>query len=536
MPKSGASWPAGWWEDKRFLAIVVVAMAIPLFWPTIPPLTDLMGHMGRYRVQLDLDHSLALQSFYGFRWQFIGNLGADLLVVPLSAIFGLEFSVKLIVIAIPVFTAVAILWISAEVHGRASPAMLLALPFAYGHPFTFGFLNFTLGMAMALNAFAFWLYLERHGRYHARACAFVAIGFIVWITHSFAWGVLGLLCFSAEVVHNRDRGEASLRAIRHAALHCLALAPPLILMILARSGAEGETGDWFSFERKLFWLVMALRDRWQMFDILSVFIVLFMVIFFIRNRHFTFSRNLAASGLTLLLAFVILPRIIFGSAYADMRLIPFIFIVLLVAVRPVELADKRVLSTVAFVALAFFIVRIGANTASFFLYDRLHTRVLAALDHIPRGARLVTFVGRSAGIPWYTDRTEHIPALAIVRREAFSNDQWVMKGAQLLSIRKSDARGFDRDPTQLASPIDEPRDAWRRIDVNLARFPRHAFDYLWLIKPPPFDRKLLTGLEPVWSNETGAVYRVNQREQPPMIHRTASVPARQDGAQRRTPR
>ena len=64
------------------LALVVLATAMPLLYPPVPPLVDLLGHMGRYRVELDLDHSPWLQRYYDYHWAAIGNLGVDLLVDP----------------------------------------------------------------------------------------------------------------------------------------------------------------------------------------------------------------------------------------------------------------------------------------------------------------------------------------------------------------------------------------------------------------------------------------------------------------------
>src|SRR3954465_5853443 len=93
--------PRRWWEHPALLALVVVASAVPLLWPGIPPLVDLPGHMGRYAVQLDIGGSPALQAFYDFKRELIGKLGGALLVVPLAHVFGLQLAVKLIVLAIP---------------------------------------------------------------------------------------------------------------------------------------------------------------------------------------------------------------------------------------------------------------------------------------------------------------------------------------------------------------------------------------------------------------------------------------------------
>src|SRR3569833_2746912 len=86
-----------WWETRWCLALVVLATMLPLAYPQVPPLVDLLGHMGRYRVELDLDHSDFLQRYYDYHWAAIGNLGVDLLVIPLSKIFGNEHGGKEIV-------------------------------------------------------------------------------------------------------------------------------------------------------------------------------------------------------------------------------------------------------------------------------------------------------------------------------------------------------------------------------------------------------------------------------------------------------
>jgi hypothetical protein len=46
------------------------------------------------------------------------------------------------------------------------------------------------------------------------------------------------------------------------------------------------------------------------------------------------------------------------------------------------------------------------------------------------------------------------------------------------------------------------------VDVALASIPREAFDYVWLIDPPPHDVRLLAGLRPVWRDGRSVLYRV----------------------------
>ena len=509
-PPGYAEQPQGWWQHRGLLLALLALAALPVLITDIPPLTDLPGHMGRYRVQLDIDNSAALQSFYTFNWSLIGNLGVDLLMEPLARLIGLEPAVKLIVTLIPPLTVAGFLLVAREVHGRIPPGAFFALPFAYGFPFMFGFVNFALSMALAMLAFGLWLRLARLRQLRLRAVIFVPISAIIWVTHAYGWGTLGVMAFSAELVRQHDRGRGFVESAMRAAMHCLVLAPPLLPMLAWRSGhVGGSTGDWFNMRAKVAWLVMALRDRWFWLDVLSLSAIVTLIAGAMRSKRLGFSRNLAASALFLALVFLLLPRIVFGSAYADMRLVPYMFAVAVLAIRVRDPEDRQFHGRLALAALAFLLIRFGGHAASFWIYDREYDRQLAALDHVPRGARMVSFVGVSCNAPWAMTRLEHLPAMAIVRREAFSNDQWAMAGAQLLGVRYPGARGFVSDPSQLVAPHPCKYEIWRSIGAVFAELPRDRFDYVWMINPPAYRPELTRGLVPVWRSGSSALFRID---------------------------
>ena len=514
-PPGHADQPEGWWQHPALLTAVILLAALPVLIADIAPLTDLPGHMGRYRVQLDLAKSESLRRFFRFEWMLIGNLGIDLLVIPLSKLFGLEGAVKLIVTSIPPLTVGGFLLVARQVHGRIPPTAFFALPFAYGYPFIFGFVNFALSMALAFLAFGFWLHLARLERLRLRAALFVPISGIVWITHAFGWGTLGLMAFSAELVRQMDRGRSFVGAGFRAVLHSLVIAPPILLMLFWRSGqVGGQTGDWFNWKAKWHWVLWVLRDRWEWFDLGALILIVALLARALRSPRIEFSRNLAASALFLTLVFLLLPRIIFGSAYADMRLVPFLFAVAVLAIRLKGGATLRFAHTAAAVAIAFALIRLAGNTASFRLYDRDYDRELAALEKVPYGARLVSFVGRGCEEPWAMLRLEHLPAIATVRRHAFTNDQWTMAGAQLLSVEYPAGEPFVRDPSQVVTSVKCRYERWLPIAETLRRLPRHAFDYVWLINAPRHGPELTQGLQPVWRSGTSVLYRVVDRTPP----------------------
>ena len=497
------------------MLLLALAAMLPLLWPTIPPLVDLPGHMGRYRVQLDYATSAVLRDYYSFHWSLIGNLGVDLLIIPMSKIFGLELATKLIVMSIPALTVAGLLWIAREVHGNVPPTALFALPLAYGHPFIFGFVNFALAMALALLAFALWLRLARLGHLRLRAILFLFIGPLLWVTHTFGWGTLGVLAFSAELIRQHDRGGSWPRAIFWTGIHCLSLAPPILLMILWRSGhVGGQTADWFNWAAKSQWLMMTLRDRWMSWDVAAVVLLMLLPVAAVLYRGLELSRNLAASAAFLVITFILLPRIVFGSAYADMRLTPFMLAIAVIAIRPLPAANPRVLSALALAGLAFFAARVGGNTYSFTKTAQAQNRALIALDHLPTGARLVSFVGHQCALQWRLNPNWHLPAIATVRKLAYANDQWDMAGAQLMRPMKTDAGHFRHDPSQVVI-AGRCRDKWRSLDWSLAALPRNAFDYIWLIEPPAFDPAGLHDTTRIWTDGKNALYRIDHRAMAP---------------------
>lgn len=508
-PPEAARHPFQWWEYRWTVALLVLLSALPLLWPDVAPLVDLPGHLGRYRVQLDLDSSPALQQFFRFEWALIGNLGVDLIVEVAAPIFGLEPTVKAVVVAIPALNAAGMLWVAREVHGRVPPTTMFALPFAYSFPFLFGFINFALAMGLALCAFALWLRLARQERFVLRAILFVPISCLIWVVHAFGWGTLGVMAFSAELVRQYDKSGRFFASGWWAGIHVLCLVPPIALMLMWRSGASGQTFDWFNLAAKMAWLKMVLRDRWEWFDQGALFLVLGLLGFVAVTRRLNISRNLGASALFLFAVYMLLPRVVFGSAYADMRLAPYILAVALIAIRVPE-GHLRFSRGIALAALAFFLARTGATTASMILYDRSFDRELAAVAHIPHGARVVSFAGRPCVENWAMSRLLHISALGIVRKHAFANDQWTLPGAQLLSIDYPPGGRFVRDPSQIATLRRCPGEWWLTIEESLLYFPRHAFDYVWLIDPPPYDPELTKGLTPIWRDGTSVLYRVDQ--------------------------
>ena len=504
---------APWWERRWFLATLVAAAAVPLIWPSLPPLSDLPGHMGRWHIAMALRDTPDLARYYAFQWALIPNLGMDLLVPALARVFGFEAATKLAVMGIPVLTVIGLLWAAREAHGRVPPTAILAVPLAYAWPFQFGFVNFALSQALAFCALAVWIRWAREGRFAMRAVAFVPIAFVLWVSHSFGWGMFGLMAAAAELARMRAAGRGWGAALGTMILQCLPLLGPVIIMAAqagygAGAGAVGlGASDWFNAPIKALWLLSLFRDRWQAFDLLSLVPLVLLLYVVVRSPDWGFSRFLGWPAFACLAAFIVLPRLLMGGAYVDMRIAPAAMILALVAIAPP--IATRAERTTALLAVLVGAVRLGSTTLSFAERSAEQQRELAAITAIPRGAAVLSLIARPCGNAWTDLRRDHLPGLAIVRRDVFTNDQWVIAGQQLLSIRHQVAAPYLTDPSQSVYPAQCPG-AGSNFKAAIAGFPRAAFTHVWTIGFPP-GAAHAADLRVVWTNGRSTLYRVAGR-------------------------
>ena len=72
---------------------------------------------------------------------------------------------------------------------------------------------------------------------------------------------------------------------------------------------------------------------------------------------------------------------------------------------------------------------------------------------------------------WSLRRSDHLGAIATVRREAFSNDHWPMAGSTLMTVRFPAAGWFQRDPSQIVRDPGCRHEGWsvRAALYNLSR-------------------------------------------------------------------
>lgn len=502
-----------WWESRSTVVVTVIVIALPLLWPTIPPLTDLPAHMASYRVSLDLARSPDLQRYFEFHWQLLGNAGVDLLVVPLARLMGLEAATKLIVLAIPTVTAIGFLAIAKQAHGRVPPTALAALPLACNYPLMFGFVNYSLSAAMAMLGFALWLKLSSQGRWWTRSAAFVVIAAACWLAHAIGWVMLATLCGAVELHRRLNTDEGVVSSLALTALGCLPLLTPAVLIAAGPHQHDTTASGWFDWFLIVKWAVTLLRDRWLVFDFGSALLLWALIAAAIlRWGGLRFNPALAWTAFALAILYVASPQEISGSYFVSARIIPYMVAVMVLAIDAGALSIVRQ-QRLALAAAVFLAVRVGANLTSFALYNASYTRELAAIDQVPRGAAVLTFSAtpcKPSISNWFTPRLYHLSGMAVVRRDAFVNATWGIAGLHMLNVRYAEAGAFQGDPSEMVVLTPCPISNNLTLAQSLARAPLGAFDRVWLVDMPsetwPHDPRL----KPLWSAGNSILYAVRK--------------------------
>jgi hypothetical protein len=499
-----------WWNTRLFMAFAVLLAAVPLLWPPIPPLVDLPSHMGSYHFALSLGSSASLQKYYDFHWELLGNLGVDLLVMPLAKVLGVELATKVIVILIPMLTVAGMIWVARETHGEVPPTIGFALPLAYCYPLLYGFVNYCLGMALMLLGLGLWLRLTRRGRTGLRTGVFAVLAAALWITHAVGWALLVIACGCVELHRRIEAGEPWRSALARSALACAPLCTPLLIMLsLPHRHATGASG-WFVPQELAKWLVALFRDRWMAYD-LATTAVFFGVLALAAARRFgmRLRPRLALAALALFLTFLLAPRSINGSHFVNGRIAPYALALLAVAIGTRD-ASARERRGLAIAATAFLVLRTATTTASMALYSASFTANLAALDHVEPGTAIVALSSvpcRTDFENWWNPRLYHLAGMAIVRKDAFVNTEWQIEGLQAIRTKYPAAKPFDSDPSEMVTLGCEKR-PMATYKTSIETFPRAAFDYLWLLGIPRDLWPSEPDLKLVWSQDDSALFSI----------------------------
>jgi hypothetical protein len=185
--------------DLAALSLIVLACLPALVFRYLP-MTDLPQHMAVAAILLSPDDpSLGFSDYYEVELGKTLYLLPYLLTVGLSKILGLELAMRTVVFGSMIATPMGI-WALLRAMGKPGWMAVLALPFVFNRAFFWGFLNFNLGIGLALLCLAIVIHPRRSRRRDVVLCG---LGLAVSTTHIYGMAFLLGYGFIALVLGQR---------------------------------------------------------------------------------------------------------------------------------------------------------------------------------------------------------------------------------------------------------------------------------------------------------------------------------------------
>jgi hypothetical protein len=495
--------PVQFWGKGWFWCLLALGSLIPFILAPLPMMPDYLSHLARYHIMNHGETSAFLPRYYEFKWALIGNLGVDLLMVPLGAIWPTEIAGRIAAACIPVLTIAGIYAVSRAAWGRVEAPALLALPFVFSFTFLYGFVNYHLAVALALLSLAAWIKLASQ-RAIVRWLVFVPLAALVWVAHVAGWAVLLLLVACWEFVAALEQPltwRAARQAIASSAIRALPVALPILLTLLWRDGQNAMPQQPFIFLKKALWILWAFRAEYKLVDYVTLYLLVFSGLWLNGHLNSRHEKRLRFGALMIFVVFLALPQWVFNSNFADMRLLPVFGMIFFIALGA---PTKRSASVLAMLGVTLFSVRLITMTIGWQQRSKNAVAELKSLEKVPVGARIAVLRSESICGPWILGGLDHLASLAIIRREAFVNTQWDFAGAQLMRPIYNEGHGFNSSSSGLVNTL--AADCGQPVPEVIAAIPRNRFDFVWAM-----DTELKeTWLQPVATGPSSHLYKIQE--------------------------
>ncbi len=216
------------------LAFAIAFLLYPVIRNSIPPLYDYVGHISRVFVLYNLIHGTGFAGMYRIHLAVVPNLAVDGVVLSLMEL-GLpaEVAGRGFLVLMLLALALGVIALHYAAFRRLSIWPVIALPFLYQDVLFWGFLNYLLGVGLALATAAIWRLNERANL--ARAGIILLLcSLVLFFTHLLAVLLMLGLVVGVELSGLLRHGNSRKRhAWLRLAVAVLAAGAPLILLFFA---------------------------------------------------------------------------------------------------------------------------------------------------------------------------------------------------------------------------------------------------------------------------------------------------------------
>jgi hypothetical protein len=376
--------------------LMLLATISPILVSGYVPLVDLPNNISRVAILSHLQQSADLQKFYSYDWHFVPDLAFDIFVLFVGRIVGIMVAAKLFCVMAASSLYIGTVLLHRTLHGRFSVVPAAAAVLVYNGPFLYGFLNYVLGVGVALFAVSAWI-AWRNLPLRIHAPIFFAVGLFVMSVHLYGYGLFGVTIFGIEI------GRA-FRAWRRGAGLALSLAgslmvgiAPALPTVIFFAISPTESGIDRNVLSSLHWKADALAEPLLFYFTLPEIIVAcgFVLVFgaLLLTRRLAVNAAMTAALGLLVIVFLLMPRTALSSGFADYRMPAAIALFVLASLDWSARAGRAAvgIGSVAIVVLA--IGKIATIGAAWVSWQPALAAYSAAFERLPPGAVLLPVEG-----------------------------------------------------------------------------------------------------------------------------------------------
>jgi hypothetical protein len=327
-----ASIPTLWWLA---LAALITLLLTPLFLTEIPPLLDYPNHLARMEILHRLPGDADLARIYGTSWRIVPNVGIDLTMPALMHILPLMTAGKVFVALALILPLLGVIALHRALFQTVSYWPLAAGLVAYNRLFFSGFLNFEIGVGLAMLAAALWVSWRERPPWLRVGTAVVA-AIVIFFCHLIAVAFYGLLLLAVELARAwwmRRLGKRDL-LVRLAWLAVPFIIPAIFYLRAPISGGDPNGGHGLVDAIKhYYWALTASPHGLKLYGLMgpfltynrlldagAVILVLAVLILFAVGRRLTIAPPLVGIIVLLLAAYPVVPFFLMQTAWVDQRM------------------------------------------------------------------------------------------------------------------------------------------------------------------------------------------------------------------------
>lgn len=514
-----------WWIA---LAAMLLGLIVPLLLVEVPPLTDYPNHLARALFLAFGATDPIMSKMFAANWQIAPNLALDILLPPLLRIMPPLVAGKVLLGFAAVLPATGAIAFNRACFERRSYWPLAVGLVVYNVPFLLGFINFQIGVGVALWGAAAWVWLALRQPLVGTIVG-VVFGLAAFFSHLFAFALYALLvgCWEAVSVFRRGlRSDGIIPfAVRRLGSAAIAFVAPVVLYVvspLAATGGSVFRNEWLT-KLKTLAVPVAGYSTALAYGILAIIGLIMATLLVTRRLRIAPLAFLAFPLLTLV--FFALPTGAKGVFYIDTR-IPVMMGFLLFSATLLRV-PRHVGAAIFLAIAALFVARIALISRVWIEAQQDVADVRAVLSKVHPGNRVLAVdalestaagpVVRSRSLAHdYPNSFWHYASFAFIDRKAFWADAFTLYGQQpviatpqydrsgnpgafpmqsLGSLTASDLRPSDKKPSYLtdwSSKFDyilvmnagAERDLANTLPSRLRLISRQGFAALFEVRHP----------------------------------------------------